>query len=171
MRRTEMLQEIRKMRFEEVYLGWSESRLTQEEAAQILGVCDRTFRRQIDRYEHGGMEGFSDKRLTQASFHRAPVDEVMSVAERYSNRYRGWNVKHFYKQYIEIELRPFLSERSCAHEQGAIGLPNRKTEPEIARAVSDNHSCSFFSPLRIEFSRPTRTTGPRSGILDANSIV
>jgi hypothetical protein len=37
MRRTEMLQEIRKMRFEEVYFGWSESRLSQEEAAQVLG--------------------------------------------------------------------------------------------------------------------------------------
>lgn len=89
------------MRFEEVYLGWNESRLTQEEAARILGVCDRTFRRQIDRYEHGGIEGLSDKRLTQASFRRAPVDEVMLVTEGYSNRYRGWNVKHFYKQYIE----------------------------------------------------------------------
>ena len=39
MRRTEMLQEIRKMRFEEVYGGWNESRLTQEAAARILGVC------------------------------------------------------------------------------------------------------------------------------------
>ena len=37
MRRTEMLQEIRKMRFEEVYFGWSESRLSQEEAARIWG--------------------------------------------------------------------------------------------------------------------------------------
>jgi len=45
MRRTKMLQEIRKMRFEEVYFGWSKSRLSQEEVAQILGVCDRTFRR------------------------------------------------------------------------------------------------------------------------------
>ena len=64
MRRTEMLQEIRKMRFEEVYGGWSESRLTQEEAARILGVCDRTFRRYIDRYEQGGMEGLSDRKTT-----------------------------------------------------------------------------------------------------------
>jgi transposase len=99
MRRTEMLQEIRKMRFEEVYHGWNESRLTQEEAARILGVCDRTFRRQIDRYEHGGMEGLSDKRLTQASFHCAPVDEVLEVSARYWRRYQGWNVKHFYRWY------------------------------------------------------------------------
>ena len=99
MRRTEMLQEIRKMRFEEVYFGWSESRLNQEEAARILGVCDRTFRRYIDRYEEAGISDLSDKRLTQASFHRAPVDEVMAVAERYGSGHRGWNVKHFYSWY------------------------------------------------------------------------
>src|SRR4030043_83644 len=100
MRRTEMLQEIRKMRFEEIYFGWSESRLNQEEAARILGVCDRTFRRYIDRYEEAGISGLSDKRLTQASFHRAPVDEVMAVAERYGSGHRGWNVKHFYGWYL-----------------------------------------------------------------------
>lgn len=99
MRRTEMLQEIRKMRFEEVYGGWSESRLTQEEAARILGVCDRTFRRYIDRYEQGGLEGLSDRRLTQASFRRAPVDEVLAVSDLYRSRHRGWNVKHFYGWY------------------------------------------------------------------------
>jgi transposase len=87
------------MRFEELYFGWSESRLTQEEAARILGVCDRTFRRYIDRYEEAGISGLSDKRLTQASFRRAPVDEVMAVAARYKNRYQGWNVKHFYSWY------------------------------------------------------------------------
>jgi len=99
MRRTEMLQEIRKMRFEEVYFGWSESRLSQEEAARILGVCDRTFRRYIDRYEESGIAGLSDKRLTQASFRRAPVDEVMAISDQYQSRHRGWNVKHFHSWY------------------------------------------------------------------------
>jgi len=50
------------MRFEEIYLGWSESRLTQEEAALILGVCDRTFRRYIDRYEEGTASSFQGVR-------------------------------------------------------------------------------------------------------------
>ncbi|MFA4835403.1 MAG: ISNCY family transposase [Dehalococcoidia bacterium] len=99
MRRTEMLQEIRDMRFEEVYFGWNESRLSQEEAARVLGVSDRTFRRYINRYDEKGLEGLSDKRLTQASFRRAPVDEVMAVSARYEGRYRGWNVKHFYSWY------------------------------------------------------------------------
>ena len=64
MRRTELLQEIRKMRFEEAHGGWKEGRLNQEEAARLLGVCSRTFRRQIDRFEEGGLEGLLDKRLS-----------------------------------------------------------------------------------------------------------
>jgi hypothetical protein len=35
--RTEILQEIRKMRFEEAYGVWTERRLSQEEAARIFG--------------------------------------------------------------------------------------------------------------------------------------
>ena len=34
MRRTELLQEIRKMRFEEAYEGWNAGRLTQAEATE-----------------------------------------------------------------------------------------------------------------------------------------
>ncbi|MCX5832972.1 MAG: ISNCY family transposase [Deltaproteobacteria bacterium] len=87
------------MRFEEIYGGWNDSRLTQEEAARILGVCSRTFRRYIDCYEEEGLKGLQDKRLSQASHRRAPVDEVMALVERYETRYRGWNVKHFYSWY------------------------------------------------------------------------
>ena len=99
MRRTEMLQEVWRMRFEEAYSVWTERRLTQEEAARILGVCDRTFRRYINRYEERGLNGLLDKRLTQASSRRAPVDEVIALARQYEGRYRGWNVKHFYSWY------------------------------------------------------------------------
>ena len=99
MRRTEILQEVRKMRFEEAYGGWTEGQLSQEEAARILGVCSRTFRRYTYCYEENGLEGLLDKRLTQASFRRAPVDEVMGVSERYRTKHMGWNVKHFYSWY------------------------------------------------------------------------
>ena len=43
MRRTEFLQETRKMRFEEAYYSWTEHRISQEEAGRLLGVCERTF--------------------------------------------------------------------------------------------------------------------------------
>jgi len=98
MKRTELLQEVRKMRFEEVYGGWQKRSLTQEEAAQILGVCRRTFRRLIDRYEESGLEGLADRRLSGGS-RRAPVDEVFRLVEQYKGKHAGWNAKHFYAWY------------------------------------------------------------------------
>jgi hypothetical protein len=47
MRRTALLQEIRKMRFGEAYEGWNEGRLTQAEAARLLGMSERNFRRYL----------------------------------------------------------------------------------------------------------------------------
>ncbi len=99
MKRTAALQEIRKMRFEEVYEGWQEGRLSQEEAARILGICERSFRRYRDRYEEQGIEGLFDKRLNQASHRRAPVDEVMALTEKYRGGYAGWNARHFHSWY------------------------------------------------------------------------
>ena len=99
MKRAEWLQETRKMRFEEAYGGWQNGRLTQEEAASLLGVCERTFRRYIDRYDDEGLDGLIDKRLNQVSQRRAPVDEVMRLVDRYRSKHEGWNVKHFYAWY------------------------------------------------------------------------
>jgi len=121
MRRTEYMEENRKMRFEEVYLGWSESRMTQSTAALVLGISERTFRRYIDRYEEEGLEGLSDKRLTQASFRRAPVDEIMAVADFYSSRYRGWNVKHFYSWYRrEGGFRSYTWVKTALQSKGLV---------------------------------------------------
>jgi transposase len=99
MKRTQLLQEIRKMRFEEAYDGWTQKRLTQAEAARLLGVCERTFRRCINRYEDNGLDGLADLRLGRISHRRAPVDEVISVTQQYRRHHLGWNVKHFYGWY------------------------------------------------------------------------
>ena len=99
MKPAEWLQEIKKMRFEEAYSGWTERRLTQEDAARLLGVCARTFRRYIDRYEENGLDGLVDKRLAQVSHRRAPVDEVLRLVDRYRRRHDGWSVKHYYAWY------------------------------------------------------------------------
>jgi len=45
MRRSEMLQEVRTMRFEEVYELWNPGQLTQEDAGGILGVVSDRFLR------------------------------------------------------------------------------------------------------------------------------
>jgi transposase len=109
------------MRFEEAYRGWQKGRLSQEEAAEILGVCSRTFRRQIGRYEENGLSGLDDKRLTQASHRRAPVDEVMALGERYKSSYRGWNVKHFYSWYSrEGGVRSYTWVKNTLQGQGLV---------------------------------------------------
>jgi hypothetical protein len=99
MRRTELLQEIRKMRFEEAHDGWQSGRLTQAEAASLLGVCERTFRRYLVRHEVLGLEGLIDRRLEQVSHKKAPVDEVLRMTEHYRRRHEGWSAKHFYAWY------------------------------------------------------------------------
>ena len=70
------------MRFQEAYGGWRKSHLTQGEAAQLLGVCKRTFRRYINCYEEEGLEGLFDKRLSQTSHRRAPLDEVLPSSDK-----------------------------------------------------------------------------------------
>jgi Winged helix-turn helix len=87
------------MRFEEAFSDWQAGRLTQQEAARLLGVCERSFRRYVDRYEAGGLEGLMDKRISQLSQRRAPVDEVMRLVDLYQSRYAGWNVCHFHRWY------------------------------------------------------------------------
>lgn len=99
MRRTELLQEIRKMRFEGAYEGWNAGRLTQAEAARLLGICERSFRRYVTRFEADGLEGLIDRRLEQASNRLAPVDEVLALTDLYRQRHLGWNVRHFHGWY------------------------------------------------------------------------
>jgi len=99
MRPAEWLQEVRMKRFEEAYDGWIENRLSQEEAARILGVSDRTFRRYVERYDDGGLEALDDKRMPQTSHRKAPVDEVMALTKRYRARHDGWSARHFHTWY------------------------------------------------------------------------
>ncbi|MFO1403091.1 MAG: helix-turn-helix domain-containing protein [Azonexus sp.] len=87
------------MRFEEAYVGWDSGRLTQAEAASVLGVCERTFRRYLERYEASGLEGLIDRRLEQVSHKKAPVDEVLRLTDTYRRRHLGWSAKHFYAWY------------------------------------------------------------------------
>lgn len=96
MRRTEVLQGLRVMKFEDVYGRWQARRLSQVEAAEILGMSERTFRRWRDRYQADGLEGLADRRLGKASAQRVPVDQVDAVLTLYRERYRGFTAQHFH---------------------------------------------------------------------------
>ena len=128
MKRTELLQEVRKMRFEESYEGWKKGRLTQEEAARLLGICERTYRRYLVRYEQQGMEGLADKRLGQVSHRSAPVDEVVNLADLYNHRYRGFTVKHFYSWYRRAYSgkRSYTWVKKTLQAKGLVQKASRK---------------------------------------------
>jgi transposase len=98
MKRTEVLQGVRQMRFEDIHDRFRRGRLSGVEAAEWLGVSERTFRRLRVRYEAEGSAGLLDRRLGKMSAHRIGADEVDRVTTLYSERYSGWTVKHFHER-------------------------------------------------------------------------
>lgn len=101
MRRTEVLQGIRQMKFEEIYYRARRRELSQAEAAAVLGVSERTFRRWRDRFEADGAEGLADRRLGKLSALRVPVDTVMMVLELFDTRYWDFTAWHFYEKLVD----------------------------------------------------------------------
>ena len=87
---------IRRMRFLDVLGRTERSELSQMEAAELLGVCERTFRRWRDRHREDGEVGLLDLRL-QPSPRRAPVREIERMLGLYRELYRGFTVKHFHE--------------------------------------------------------------------------
>ncbi|MGZ8381936.1 MAG: helix-turn-helix domain-containing protein [Nitrospira sp.] len=99
MTRATVLQEVRRMRFEEVYERRQRRAITMVEAGAMLGVTKRTFRRWSARYEADGVAGLEDRRLGRASARAVPVDEVREMVTLYESRYTGWTVKHFHERW------------------------------------------------------------------------
>jgi hypothetical protein len=115
------------MRFEEVYERWTENRLTQSEAAELLGVGERQFRRQCRRYEADGLDGLIDQRIGELSHRRAPVDEVMALVEQYRSRYVGWTAKHFYSKYQAAGgARSYNFVRLTLQQHGQVSKAKRR---------------------------------------------
>jgi len=100
MRRTDVLQGIRLMKFEEILERTRSRDLSQEEAGLVLGVSERTFRRWRERFEAEGADGLYDHRLGKVSARRVPVDTLMQVLELFETRYRGFTAKHFWDKLV-----------------------------------------------------------------------
>src|ERR1700687_987276 len=88
---------VRMARFLTLHHRWESAELNQAEAAELLGVSERTFRRWTRRYEEEGEAGLLDRRLGKASGKRVPVDRAEEVERLYRDRYPGFTVKHFHE--------------------------------------------------------------------------
>src|SRR5512144_2051670 len=87
MGRAEVLQEIRGMRFEALLERHERGQLNQIEAAEMLGVSERTFRRWRDRLRDEGPEGLLDLRIGKPSSRRAAEAEILRMLGLYRERY------------------------------------------------------------------------------------
>jgi transposase len=164
MKRTRVLLEIRQMRFADLYEGWQIGRLSQQEAAEALGVSDRTFRRFSRRFEEDGANGLLDRRLGQVSARVAPVDEVMALTSLYRERYADWTVKHFFDFY-QAEHRGARSYNLGQEEPASTGS---RTAGEAARrapaqtratTTARNDAASGWLAPRMAGGQPMRSYG------------
>ena len=100
MNRAEVLQEVRLMKFDELYSRRTADKLTQEQAAEILGISVRTMRRWEERYEAEGAEGLYDRRLGKLANNRVPADTAMEMLELFDTRYWDYTPKHFHEKLV-----------------------------------------------------------------------
>lgn len=98
MGRTEVLQGVRQMRFEGLLDRHERGELNQEEAAEMLGISERTFRRWRARLRDEGPGGLVDRRIGKPSSRRAAAEEILRMLGLYQERYSDFTVKHFHEQ-------------------------------------------------------------------------
>ena len=88
----------RMMKAQEVILKAAAGKLKWWEAAEIMGVTDRTMRRWRDRLHEHGYSGLWDYRKRQPSPKRVPMKEVEKVLQLYREQYFDFNVRHFHEK-------------------------------------------------------------------------
>jgi hypothetical protein len=139
MRRTEAHQGVRMIKFRSILDRYESSELNQFEAAELLGVTERTFHRWRDRYEEAGDAGLLDRRLGRASGKRVPVDRSDEVEASYRTRYSGFTAKHFHEHLVRDHRSPGVTRgRSCSSRRRACWYgPRRGCTPSHAAAAAD----------------------------------
>ena len=93
----------RVMKAQEVIMKAIAGKLKWVQAAEILGVSDRTMRRWRDRLEQDGYDGLYDYRLNQPSPKRLPVATLEKVLKLYQEKYFDLNIRHFHEKLSEVE--------------------------------------------------------------------
>jgi transposase len=97
----------RAMKVQEVILRAMAKTISWWQAAEIIGISDRSMRRWKRRYEEHGYDGLLDRRRGKPSPKRVPLKVVEEVLGLYGEKYADLNVRHFHEKLREahgIEL-------------------------------------------------------------------
>jgi transposase len=92
----------RMMKAQEVILKAAAGKLKWWEAAEIMGVTDRTMRRWRERLNEDGYSGLWDYRTRSPSPKRVPMNTVEQVLQLYREKYFDFNVQHFHEKLREL---------------------------------------------------------------------
>ncbi len=91
----------RMMKLQDVLLKAMAKKITWWEAAEIIGVTDRTMRRWRGRLERDGYSGLADRRKGKPSDKRVPLETAEKVLELYQEKYYDLNIRHFHEKLRE----------------------------------------------------------------------
>jgi transposase len=91
----------RMMKLQDVLLKAMAKRISWADAAEIIGVTDRTMRRWRERLEEHGYNGLTDRRKGKPSRQRVPLATAEEVLELYQKTYYDLNVRHFHEKLKE----------------------------------------------------------------------
>jgi transposase len=91
----------RMMKLQDVLLKAMAKKITWWEAAEIIGVTDRTMRRWRERLETEGYSGLVDRRKGKPSDRRVPLAKVEEVLRLYQETYFDLNMRHFQEKLRE----------------------------------------------------------------------
>src|SRR6202049_2550693 len=90
----------RMMKIQEVILKAMAGQLKWWEAAEIIGVTDRTMRRWRERYQEHGYSGLWDYRKRSPSPKRIGMEVLQQVLQLYREQYFDFNVRHFHEKLV-----------------------------------------------------------------------
>lgn len=91
------------MKVQEVILRAMAGKLNWFEAAEIIGVSDRTMRRWRERYEEHGYDGLFHRQRGKPSPKRIAVATLETVLGLFQEKYFDFNVRHFHEKLREVE--------------------------------------------------------------------
>ncbi|HET7101189.1 MAG TPA: ISNCY family transposase, partial [Terriglobia bacterium] len=91
----------RAMKVQEVILRAMAKKITWWQAAEIIGISDRSMRRWRERYEQHGYDGLLDRRRGKPSGKRVPLALAEQVLGLYREKYFDLNVRHFHEKLRE----------------------------------------------------------------------
>lgn len=134
MRWTEALQGVRMIKFLDILGRYEAAEFGQLEAAELLGVGERTFRRWRQRHEDDGESGLADRRLGKPSAKRVPGEREAEVEALYRDRYRGFTAKHFHEHLVTNHgfrwgytwTKTFLHSKGLLEKAARRGAHRRK---------------------------------------------